>query len=114
VKKRLICTRLLTRVALNGLLSKPTKSEHRPQLARWTSQADDNVKKQRDQVEALKQLTEAARKFRDEATTATDTAGLSDRQKQRFEEIQQVDRVFAKLTAALPQLPKNGRSRCAG
>ncbi|HAU8264432.1 TPA: phage tail tape measure protein [Kluyvera intermedia] len=66
------------------------------ELARWTSRADDNVKKQRDQAEALKQLTEAARKFRDEATSATDTAGLSDRERQRFEERQQIERTFDK------------------
>ncbi|MDV2901776.1 phage tail tape measure protein [Phytobacter diazotrophicus] len=66
------------------------------ELARWTSRADDNVKKQRDQAEALKQLTEAARKFRDEATAATDTAGLSDRERQRFEERQQIERTFDK------------------
>ncbi|AUU92103.1 phage tail tape measure protein [Enterobacteriaceae bacterium ENNIH3] len=66
------------------------------ELARWTSRADDNVKKQRDQAESLKQLTEAARKFRDEATSATDTAGLSDRERQRFEERQQIERTFDK------------------
>ncbi|CAM7635083.1 Phage tail tape measure protein [Phytobacter diazotrophicus] len=66
------------------------------ELARWTSRADDNVKKQRDQAEALKQLTEATRKFRDEATSATDTAGLSDRERQRFEERQQIERTFDK------------------
>ncbi|QIH63366.1 phage tail tape measure protein [Enterobacteriaceae bacterium A-F18] len=66
------------------------------ELARWTSRADDNVKKQREQAEALKQLTEAARKFRDEATAATDTAGLSDRERQRFEERQQIERTFDK------------------
>ncbi|RDT54011.1 phage tail tape measure protein [Escherichia coli] len=66
------------------------------ELARWTARADDNVKKQRDQAEALKQLTEAARKFRDEATAATDTAGLSDRERQRFEERQQIERTFDK------------------
>lgn len=66
------------------------------ELARWTSRADDHVKKQREQAEALKQLTEATRKFKDEAVSATDTAALSDRQKQRFEEVQQVDRTFDK------------------
>ncbi|MET3701552.1 phage tail tape measure protein [Citrobacter sp. UYEF32] len=66
------------------------------ELARWTSRADDNVKKQRDQAEALKQLTEATRKFRDEATSATDTTGLSDRERQRFEERQQIERTFDK------------------
>jgi small-conductance mechanosensitive channel len=58
--------------------------ESSAELARWTQRAEDNVKKQRDQAEALKQLTEAARKFKDEATAATDTAGLSDRQRQRL------------------------------
>jgi hypothetical protein len=77
------------------------------ELARWTSRADDNVKKQRDQAEALKQLTEAARKFRDEATAATDTAGLSDRERQRFEERQQIERTFDK--AGVEILPKRLR-----
>lgn len=70
--------------------------ESAAELARWTSRADDNVKKQREQAEALKELTNAARKFRDEAVAASDAAGLSDRQKQRFEETQQVDRQFDK------------------
>ncbi|BBE78700.1 phage tail tape measure protein [Phytobacter diazotrophicus] len=70
--------------------------ESSAELARWTQRAEENVKKQRDQAEALKQLTEAARKFKDEATAATDTAGLSDRQRQRFDETQQVERQFDK------------------
>ncbi|WP_108701695.1 phage tail tape measure protein [Phytobacter sp. SCO41] len=78
--------------------------ESSAELARWTQRAEENVKKQRDQAEALKQLTEAARKFKDEATAATDTAGLSDRQRQRFDETQQVERQFEKTdkgTAAI-------------
>ena len=74
------------------------------ELARWTSRADDNVKKQREQAEALKQLTEAARKFRDEATATTDTAGMTDRQRQRYDETQQIERQFDKTdkgTAAI-------------
>lgn len=74
------------------------------ELATWTQRADENVRKQREQTEALKDLTEAARKFRDDATQTTETAGLSDRQRQRFDETQQVDRVFAKTdggTAAI-------------
>ncbi|PXW49721.1 lambda family phage tail tape measure protein, partial [Grimontella sp. AG753] len=70
--------------------------ESSAELARWTQRAEENVKKQRDQAEALKQLTEAARKFKDEATAATDTAGLSDRQRQRLDETQQVERQFDK------------------
>lgn len=73
------------------------------ELARWTSRADDNVKKQREQAEALKDLTEAARKYRDEATLATETAGLSDRQRQRFDETQQINRVFANTDQTDPR-----------
>lgn len=66
------------------------------ELAKWTQKADENVRKQREQADALKDLTEAARKFRDEATLTTETAGMSDRQRSRFDEKQQIDRVFAK------------------
>lgn len=87
------------------------------ELAKWTQQADENVRKQREQADALKDLTEAARKFRDEATLTTETAGMSDRQRSRFDETQQIDRVFAKTdggteaiaqrAAALDALGKN-------
>ncbi len=66
------------------------------ELARLTQLADDHVKKVREQEDALKDLTEAGRKFRDEATLTTDTAGMSDRQRNRFDETQQIDRVFTK------------------
>ncbi|HGW2949900.1 TPA: phage tail tape measure protein [Enterobacter asburiae] len=66
------------------------------ELARLTQLADDHVKKVREQEDALKDLTEAGRKFRDEATLTTETAGMSDRQRSRFDETQQIDRVFAK------------------
>ncbi|WP_312627833.1 phage tail tape measure protein [Scandinavium sp.] len=66
------------------------------ELAKWTQRADENVRKQREQADALKDLTEAARKFRDDATLTTQTAGMSDRQRQRFEEEQQINRVFSK------------------
>lgn len=66
------------------------------ELAIWTQRAEANVKKQREQAEALKDLTEAARKYRDDAIQTTATAGLSDRQRSRYEETQQVDRVFDK------------------
>lgn len=78
--------------------------ESSAELARWTQRAEENVKKQRDQAEALKQLTEAARKFKDEATAATDTAGMTDRQRQRYDETQQIERQFDKTdkgTAAI-------------
>lgn len=66
------------------------------ELAIWTQRADDNVKKQREQTDALKDLTDAARKYRDEATQTTETAGMSDRQRSRFDEQQQINRVFDK------------------
>lgn len=66
------------------------------ELAKWTQKADENVRKQREQADALKDLTEAARKFRDEATLTTETSGMSDRQRSRFDETQQIDRVFDK------------------
>ena len=65
-------------------------------LAIATQRADDNVKKQRDQAEALKQLTQAARKFQDETTSARDTAGMSDRQKSKFDETLEINRTFDK------------------
>lgn len=80
--------------------------ENSAELAIWTQRAEANVKKQRDQAEALKDLTEAARKFRDDATLTTDTAGMSDRQRSRYDETQQVNRVFDKTdkgTAALAE-----------
>lgn len=66
------------------------------ELAKWNQRADETVRKQREQVDALKDLTDAARKYRDEATLTTETAGLSDRQRSRFDETQQVNRVFSK------------------
>jgi len=76
------------------------------ELAKWNQKADENVRKQREQADALKDLTDAARKFRDEATLTTDTAGMSDRQRSRFDETQQIDRVFSKTdggSAAIAQ-----------
>ena len=66
------------------------------ELAKWNQKADENVRKQREQADALKDLTDAARKFRDEATLTTETSGMSDRQRGRFDETQQIDRVFSK------------------
>lgn len=66
------------------------------ELAKWNQKADETVRKQREQADALKDLTEAARKYRDEATLITETSGLSDRQRSRLDETQQVNRVFDK------------------
>ncbi|WP_045047449.1 phage tail tape measure protein [Rouxiella chamberiensis] len=72
------------------------------EYAKWNQKADENVKKQRDQAEALKDLGEAARKYRDDAQLNRDTAGLSDRQRQMYEDRQQVGRVFAKTNTDSP------------
>ena len=66
------------------------------ELEKWTQLADANVKKQREQVEALKDLSDAARKYRDDAAQTTDTSGMSDRQRSRYDEQQQIERVFDK------------------
>lgn len=66
------------------------------ELAIWTQRAEANVKKQREQADALKDLTDAARKYRDDTAQTTATAVLSDRQRSRYEETQQVDRIFDK------------------
>lgn len=66
------------------------------ELAKWNQKADENVRKQREQADALRDLTDAARKFRDEATLTSKTAGMSDRQRNRFDESQQIDRIFTK------------------
>lgn len=78
--------------------------ESSEELAKWNQKADETVRKQREQADALKDLTDAARKYRDETALTTETAGLSDRQRSRFDETQQVNRVFSKTdqgTAAI-------------
>lgn len=67
--------------------------ESSEELAKWNQKADETVRKQREQADALKDLTDAARKYRDETALTTETAGLSDRQRSRFDETQQVNRV---------------------
>ncbi|WP_261666888.1 phage tail tape measure protein [Erwinia mallotivora] len=66
------------------------------ELETWTQRADANVKKQREQAEALKDLTDAARKYQDDAVLTTQTSGLSDRQRTRLGETQQINRLFDK------------------
>lgn len=66
------------------------------ELARWTQKADEAVRKQREMVEALKDLRDAARKYQDDATLTATTAGFGDRQRDRFNDEQQVERVFDK------------------
>lgn len=65
-------------------------------LARWTQKADEAVRKQREMADALKDLKDATRKYQDDATLTTKSAGMSDRQRDRFNEQQQIDRIFDK------------------
>jgi len=65
-------------------------------LAKWTQKADEAVRKQREMADALKDLRDATRKYQDDATLMTETAGMGDRQRDRFNEQQQVERVFDK------------------
>lgn len=64
------------------------------ELAKWSQAADEAVRKQREMEDALKNLNDAARKYRDDAVLNTRTAGMGDRQRQHYEERQQVERVF--------------------
>lgn len=78
--------------------------ESSEELAKWTQKADENVRKQREQTEALKDLRDAARKYRDDAALISNTRGMGDRDRNQYEERQQVYRVFDKTdggTAAI-------------
>ncbi|WP_413732348.1 phage tail tape measure protein [Sodalis sp. RH20] len=66
------------------------------ELAIWTQRADENVRKQREQIDALKDLRDAARKYQDDAALTTQTRGMSDRGRQYFNDRQEVQRVFDK------------------
>lgn len=66
------------------------------ELAKLTQAGDDYVKKVREQADAIKDLNDASKKYRDDAALTTKTAGMSDRQKGYFDEQQQVERIFEK------------------
>ncbi|TKI02761.1 phage tail tape measure protein [Martelella alba] len=86
------------------------------ELAKWTQAADENVRKQHQQADALKDLSDAGRKYADDAQKITDTRGMSERDKEFFEEQQQIQRLFDKTdggtkaiaarSAALDELKK--------
>ncbi|MCU6671172.1 phage tail tape measure protein [Enterobacteriaceae bacterium H4N4] len=78
------------------------------ELAKWTQRADDNVRKQHEQADALRDLTDAARKFRDEATLTTETSGMSTRQRSQFDETQQINRVFVKTDRGTEAFAQRG------
>ncbi|MFV8905735.1 phage tail tape measure protein [Serratia fonticola] len=66
------------------------------ELATWTQKADEAVRKQREMADALKDLTDAARKYRDDAAASEKTRGMGQRQREQFDERQQVERIFDK------------------
>ncbi|EKT65833.1 phage tail tape measure protein [Providencia alcalifaciens] len=66
------------------------------QLAEWTQKADEAVRKQREMTDALKDLRDATRKHQDDTALAKGSRGMGDRQKEQFEERQQIERVFDK------------------
>ncbi|NYA43146.1 phage tail tape measure protein [Serratia fonticola] len=66
------------------------------ELATWTQKADEAVRKQREMADALKDLTDAARKYRDDAAASEKTRGMGQRQRDQFDERQQVERIFDK------------------
>lgn len=66
------------------------------ELAKWTQKADEAVRKQREMADALKDLTDAARKYRDDAAASEKTRGMGQRQREQFDERQQVERIFDK------------------
>lgn len=66
------------------------------ELAKWTEKADEAVRKQREMADALKDLRDATRKFQDDTDLAKGSHGMGDRQKDQFEERQQIERVFDK------------------
>jgi lambda family phage tail tape measure protein len=66
------------------------------ELATWTQKADEAVRKQREMADALKELTDAARKYRDDAAASEKTRGMGQRQRDYFDEEQQIYRIFDK------------------
>ncbi|EPJ3763141.1 tape measure protein [Providencia stuartii] len=66
------------------------------ELAKWTEKADEAVRKQREMADALKDLNDATRKFQDDTELAKGSRGMGSREKNKFEERQQVERVFSK------------------
>ncbi|HBE9151661.1 phage tail tape measure protein [Serratia fonticola] len=66
------------------------------ELATWTQKADEAVRKQREMADALKDLTDAARKYRDDAAASEKTRGMGQRQREQFDEEQQIYRIFDK------------------
>ncbi len=66
------------------------------QLAEWTHKADEAIRKQREMADALRDLKDASRKLQDDANLSIETRGMGDRERGKYDEFQQIDRVFNK------------------
>ncbi|EPB9717107.1 phage tail tape measure protein [Cronobacter sakazakii] len=65
-------------------------------LAQWTQKADEAVRKQHEMADALKDLKDAGRRYRDESDLTSATSGMGNRQRVQYRERQEVERVFDK------------------
>ncbi|NHV95257.1 phage tail tape measure protein [Cronobacter sakazakii] len=65
-------------------------------LAQWTQKADEAVRKQHEMADALKDLKNAGRRYRDESDLTSATSGMGNRQREQYRERQEVERVFDK------------------
>ncbi|MCI0222338.1 phage tail tape measure protein [Cronobacter sakazakii] len=65
-------------------------------LAQWTQKADEAVRKQHEMADALKDLKDAGRRYRDESDLTSATSGMGNRQREQYLERQEVERVFDK------------------
>ncbi|ELY3412186.1 phage tail tape measure protein [Cronobacter sakazakii] len=65
-------------------------------LAQWTQKADEAVRKQHEMADALKDLKDAGRRYRDESDLTSATSGMGNRQREQYRERQEVERVFDK------------------
>lgn len=65
-------------------------------LAQWSQKADEAVRKQREMIDALKDLKDAARRYQDETELNVATSGMGGRDQDQYRERQEVERVFDK------------------
>ena len=66
------------------------------ELEKWTQNADEAIRKQREMQDALKEMKDGTRKYLDDADLIIETAGMGDRQKSYYSERKEIDRVFSK------------------
>ena len=66
------------------------------ELEKWTQKADEAVRKQREQAEALKALGEATKRIAQETAISANMRGSSSREKDYQEQLNELQRVFDK------------------